>query len=102
MLDYVYEIGAHILSGAVMDARALSDLIPDWMDKGAALYAAVSEDRFLFLTESSSFNTPYWMVPELVALTANCPLVSSAPVQPSPATPPWRRSCWRWPLPRSA
>jgi electron-transferring-flavoprotein dehydrogenase len=46
-----------------MDPRALSELIPDWKEKGAPLNTAVSEDRFLFLTEQSSFRTPNWMLP---------------------------------------
>jgi electron-transferring-flavoprotein dehydrogenase len=57
------EIGAHILSGAVMDPRALNELIPDWKEKGAPLNAPVSEDRFLLLTESGSTRTPNWMLP---------------------------------------
>ena len=48
------EIGAHILSGAGMDPRALGELFADWKDKGAPLNAPVSEDRFLFLTGSAS------------------------------------------------
>src|SRR5690625_2850060 len=43
------EVGAHILSGAVMDPKALSELIPDWKEKGAPLNVPVTEDRFLFL-----------------------------------------------------
>jgi len=57
------EIGAHILSGAVMDPRALAELFPDWRDKGAPLNVLVSEDRFLFLTGTGSFATPNWMLP---------------------------------------
>src|SRR6267154_1784864 len=45
------EIGAHILSGAVIDPIALNELIPDWKEKGAPLHTAVSEDRFVILTE---------------------------------------------------
>jgi electron-transferring-flavoprotein dehydrogenase len=63
VLEKGSEIGAHILSGAVMDPRALSELLPDWKDKGAPLNTPVSEDRFLFLTEKSSFRTPAWMLP---------------------------------------
>ncbi|NJD33931.1 MAG: FAD-dependent oxidoreductase, partial [Betaproteobacteria bacterium] len=40
------EIGAHILSGAVMDPRALNELIPDWQEQGAPLDTAVTRDRF--------------------------------------------------------
>src|SRR5688572_7400982 len=57
------EIGAHILSGAVMDPRALDELIPDWKAKGAPLNTPVSEDRFLFLTETKAYRTPNWMLP---------------------------------------
>jgi electron-transferring-flavoprotein dehydrogenase len=63
VLEKGSEIGAHILSGAVMDPRALNELIADWKDKGAPLNAPVSEDRFLFLTESSSFGTPNFLLP---------------------------------------
>ena len=57
------EIGAHILSGAVMDPRAIDELFPDWKAKGAPLNAPVTEDRFLFLTEKSAFKTPNFLLP---------------------------------------
>src|SRR5258706_13750750 len=57
------EIGAHILSGAVMDPRALAELFPDWKEKGAPLNTPVTEDRFLFLTEKSSLRTPAFLLP---------------------------------------
>ncbi len=57
------EVGAHILSGAVMDPRAMNELFPDWKDKGAPLNVPVSEDRFLFLTGSGSLKTPNWLLP---------------------------------------
>jgi electron-transferring-flavoprotein dehydrogenase len=57
------EIGAHILSGAVMDPRAIAELFPDWQEKGAPLGVPVSEDRFLFLTEKGAVRTPNWMLP---------------------------------------
>ncbi|HYI85753.1 MAG TPA: NAD(P)/FAD-dependent oxidoreductase, partial [Burkholderiales bacterium] len=63
VLEKGSEIGAHILSGAVMDPRALSELIPDWKGKGAPLNTPVSEDRFLFLTETAALRTPSWMLP---------------------------------------
>jgi electron-transferring-flavoprotein dehydrogenase len=63
VLEKGSEIGAHILSGAVMDPRALAELIPDWKAKGAPLNTPVSGDRFLFLSEKSSFSTPAWMLP---------------------------------------
>src|SRR5207302_4166402 len=63
VLEKGSEIGAHILSGAVMDRRALAELFPDWKEQGAPLSTAVSEDRFLFLTESGSFKTPGFLLP---------------------------------------
>ncbi|MCK6453673.1 MAG: electron transfer flavoprotein-ubiquinone oxidoreductase [Alphaproteobacteria bacterium] len=52
------EIGAHILSGAVFEPRALDELIPDWKDKGAPLDTPAVEDRFLFLTRTRAFRLP--------------------------------------------
>src|SRR5437588_5783128 len=63
VLEKGSEIGAHILSGAVMDPRALAELFPDWKEKGAPLNTAVSEDRFLFLTESGSVKTAGFLLP---------------------------------------
>jgi electron-transferring-flavoprotein dehydrogenase len=63
VLEKGSEVGAHILSGAVMDPRALSELIPDWKAKGAPLNTPVTEDRFLFLTEKSFFKTPEFLLP---------------------------------------
>ena len=64
VLEKGSEIGAHILSGAVMDPRALDELLPDWKNMGAPLNAPVTEDRFLFLTETSATQTPNWMLPD--------------------------------------
>jgi electron-transferring-flavoprotein dehydrogenase len=58
------EIGAHILSGAVMDPRALDELIPDWRTLGAPLVTPVSEDRFLLLTRSASSKIPNFLLPK--------------------------------------
>jgi electron-transferring-flavoprotein dehydrogenase len=63
VLEKGSEIGAHILSGAVVDPRALDELIPDWKEKGAPLNTPVTEDRFVFLTESSSFGVPSLFLP---------------------------------------
>jgi electron-transferring-flavoprotein dehydrogenase len=63
LLEKGSEIGAHILSGAVMDTRALTELLPDWQAQGAPLNAPVSEDRFLFLSESGSFKVPNPFLP---------------------------------------
>ena len=64
VLEKGSEIGAHILSGAVMDPRALTELIPDWKEKGAPLTVPVTEDRFLFLSEKGAVKTPNWALPE--------------------------------------
>ena len=64
VLEKGSEPGAHILSGAVMDPRAMSELFPDWKERGAPLNTAVTEDRFLFLTETSATSTPQWMLPD--------------------------------------
>jgi len=63
VLEKGSEIGAHILSGAVMDPRALNELMPDWKDQGAPLKVEVSEDRFLLLSETGARQTPNWMLP---------------------------------------
>ena len=52
------EVGAHILSGAVFEPRALNELIPDWRERGAPLNTPAIDDRFLFLTERSSYRLP--------------------------------------------
>jgi len=58
------EIGAHILSGAVFDPRALEELVPDWASRGAPVATPVVEDRFYFLGESSAWRVPGWLLPE--------------------------------------
>ena len=65
VLEKGSEIGAHILSGAVMDPRAMSELIPDWKEKGAPLNVEVTEDRFLFLSEKGAVKTPNWALPDI-------------------------------------
>ena len=58
------EIGAHILSGAVMDPRALNELLPDWKDLGAPITTEVSEDRFLMLSETGARQIPNSLLPD--------------------------------------
>ena len=55
IVDKGSEVGAHILSGAVIDPRSLSELIENWQEKGAPLTCAVKEDRLLFLTEKKAY-----------------------------------------------
>ena len=64
VLEKGSEVGAHILSGAVMDPIALNELIPDWKEKDAPLNAPVSEDRFMILSETGAFKIPSAMLPE--------------------------------------
>ena len=52
------EVGAHILSGAVIETRALDELLPDWKERGAPLLTPAGEDRFLFLTAKSAIRLP--------------------------------------------
>ena len=63
VLEKGSEIGAHILSGAVMDPRALDELIPDWKERGAPLGVPVSEDRFLMLSETGALRAPNFLLP---------------------------------------
>jgi len=57
------EVGAHILSGAVIDPIGLGELFADWKAKGAPLNQPVTEDRFIFLGEKSAWQVPGWMLP---------------------------------------
>ncbi len=64
VLEKGAEIGAHILSGAVMDPRALNELMPDWKALGAPLDQPVTADKFLFLTAEKAWQTPEWALPD--------------------------------------
>ncbi|CAN0035843.1 unnamed protein product [Discosporangium mesarthrocarpum] len=57
------EVGAHILSGAVLETRALDELIPDWADRGAPLNTPVTSEKFLFLTEVGAASLPTMLLP---------------------------------------
>src|SRR6202162_5042780 len=63
VLEKGSEIGAHILSGAVIDPIALNELIPDWKDKGAPLETAVTDDRFYYLGSARSLRIPNFIMP---------------------------------------
>src|SRR6478672_10345128 len=56
VLEKGSEVGAHILSGAVMDPRALNELIPDWKAKGAPLNTPVARDKFLWMGPAGAFD----------------------------------------------
>ena len=63
VLEKGSEVGAHILSGAVLEPRALNELLPDWQERGAPLNAPVSGEKFLLLTEKRAFSVPVWALP---------------------------------------
>jgi len=60
------EVGAHILSGAVIDPKGISELIPDWKAKGAPLETAVTKDKFQILGPQGSFDLPIWAMPSFM------------------------------------
>jgi len=65
VLEKGSEVGAHILSGAVIEPTALDELFPDWKERGAPLNSAATEDQILFLiNDEKSFRTPNWMAPK--------------------------------------
>jgi len=63
VLEKGSEVGAHILSGAVMEPRAMDELFPDWKERGAPLNVPVGEEKFLMLTESGARSVPLWLLP---------------------------------------
>jgi electron-transferring-flavoprotein dehydrogenase len=65
------ELGAHILSGAVMDPRALDELFPNWKELGAPLNTPVTEDRMLFLSETKAYQTPAMFMPKMLTNHGN-------------------------------
>jgi electron-transferring-flavoprotein dehydrogenase len=67
VLEKGSEVGAHILSGAVIDPVALDRLIPDWKDRGAPLDTPVTDDHFLVLGHSGSMRLPNVMMPPLMS-----------------------------------
>lgn len=66
VLEKGSEVGAHILSGAVLDVSGLDALIPDWKEKGAPVTVAVKEDNFLMLSEKGGFKIPNFIMPPLM------------------------------------
>ncbi|UWP97974.1 electron transfer flavoprotein-ubiquinone oxidoreductase [Aliiroseovarius crassostreae] len=66
VLEKGSEVGAHILSGAVLDPCGLNKLIPDWKEKGAPLNVPVKEDNFLMLGPAGSIRLPNWPMPKLM------------------------------------
>ena len=64
VLEKGSEPGAHILSGAVMDPRAITELFPDWKQRGAPLNQPVTEDEVLSLHARGASRTPQWLIPD--------------------------------------
>ena len=65
VLEKGAEVGAHILSGAVIDPSALNELIPDWKEKGAPLDTPVSEDQFKMFGPAGAVSLPMFLMPPL-------------------------------------
>ncbi len=63
ILEKGSEVGAHILSGAVLETRALDELLPDWREQGAPVTTAVTAEKFLFLNERKSWSLPTSLLP---------------------------------------
>src|SRR5438093_1557451 len=63
VLEKGKEIGAHIISGAVMDPRGIQELMPDWKERGAPIERLVEEDRVLYLARSGKFTLPITPAP---------------------------------------
>ncbi|MFT5180828.1 MAG: electron-transferring-flavoprotein dehydrogenase [Alphaproteobacteria bacterium] len=63
ILEKGSEVGAHILSGAVLETRALDELLPDWREMGAPVTTAVTAEKFLFLTKTKSLSIPTALLP---------------------------------------
>jgi len=66
VLEKGSEVGAHILSGAVIDPVGLNRLIPDWKEKGAPVETEVTADHFRYLTEGGSIKLPNFLMPPLM------------------------------------
>ena len=64
VLEKGSEPGAHILSGAIMDPRGIDELLPNWKELGAPLSQPVTDDKFLFLSETGSKSTPAFLLPD--------------------------------------
>ncbi|MEM6624646.1 MAG: electron transfer flavoprotein-ubiquinone oxidoreductase [Pseudomonadota bacterium] len=67
VLEKGSEVGAHILSGAVLDVSGLDRLLPEWREMGAPIEVEVTEDRFLMLGEAGQMSLPVWAMPPLMS-----------------------------------
>ncbi|MDA0661425.1 MAG: electron transfer flavoprotein-ubiquinone oxidoreductase [Proteobacteria bacterium] len=66
VLEKASEVGAHILSGAVLEPRALNELFPDWQAMGAPLNTPVTDEKFMFLTETGGLSWPTALLPPVL------------------------------------
>ena len=66
LLEKGAEVGAHVMSGAVIDPRAMNELFPDWKARGAPLDTPVTDDRFLLLFPAKAWRIPAWSLPPLM------------------------------------
>lgn len=66
VLEKASEVGAHILSGAVIDPIALTELIPNWKEKGAPVNTAVTQDQFNWLSATGAYTIPGYLMPPLM------------------------------------
>jgi electron-transferring-flavoprotein dehydrogenase len=71
VLEKGSEVGAHILSGAVLDPVGLDALLPDWRTRGAPIETKVSEDHFYLLGEAGQMRIPNWPMPPLMSNHGN-------------------------------
>ena len=71
VLEKGSEVGAHILSGAVLDPVGLDALLPDWRERGAPIETEVTEDRFYILGEGGQIRVPNWPMPRLMSNHGN-------------------------------
>jgi electron-transferring-flavoprotein dehydrogenase len=66
VLEKASEVGAHILSGAVLEPRAINELFPDWKEMGAPLNTPVTDEQFMFLTETGGISWPTGLLPPVL------------------------------------
>ena len=81
VLEKGSEVGAHILSGAVIDPVGLDRLIPDWRKKGSPLTTKVSEDRFYYLWKTGGFRVPNIFMPPLMSSISTGNALITQPAQ---------------------
>src|SRR5437868_2340511 len=71
ILEKGSEVGAHILSGAVIDPIGINELIPDWKEKGAPIETEVNDDRFYLLSKNGGFRIPEFIFPPFMSNHGN-------------------------------